>query len=195
MRARARGHRAPGRTILVPPDAIGDLPYRITFVCTGNICRSPMAEVITRSLAGAAPLGDGSVLGEHLEVRSAGTGPWHEGEPMHDLALNALGRAGFPRHAHSARQIRASELGGLDLVVALDRRHLQTLRGLGADPDRLALLRAFDPSAGAAADVPDPYYGDDVVFDECRDMIAAACAGLVSTLTANWDSLGGVVSA
>ena len=73
-------------------------------------------------------------------------------------------------------------------MVALDRRHQQTLRGLGADPDRLVLLRAFDPSSGAAADVPDPYYGDDAVFDECRDMIAAACSGLVASLAAHWDT-------
>jgi len=183
-----------GRSVQVPP-ALGERPYRVTFVCTGNICRSPMAEVITRSLADRALLRDGSALGTHIEVASAGTGPWHEGEPMHDLALDALGRAGYPRHAHSARQIRSSELGRHDLVVALDRRHLQTLRGLGADPDRLALLRAFDPLAGAAADVPDPYYGDDAVFDECRDMIEAACEGLVSSLTANWDSHGGAVPA
>ena len=74
-------------------------------------------------------------------------------------------------------------------MVALDRRHQQTLRGLGADPDRLVLLRAFDPASGAAADVPDPYYGDDAVFDECRDMIEAACSGLVASLAAHWDRL------
>ena len=62
-------------------------------------------------------------------------------------------------------------------MVALDRRHQQTLRSLGADPDRLALLRAFDPAAGAAADVPDPYYGDDAVFDECHDMTRPVAPG------------------
>jgi low molecular weight protein-tyrosine phosphatase len=189
------GHLAATGRLLAPPRPLGELPYRITFVCTGNICRSPMAEVITRSLADDTELPGGMPLGGHLEVRSAGTGPWHEGEPMHDLALDALERAGFPRHAHSARQIRAADLGDLDLVVALDRRHLQTLRSLGADPDRLALLRSFDPVAGAAADVPDPYYGDDAVFDDCRDMIAAACVGLVASLATNWQSPSGAVPA
>jgi protein-tyrosine phosphatase len=88
-----------------------------------------------------------------------------------------------------AHQIKSSELGRIDLIVALDRRHQQTLRSLGAEPGRLALLRAFDPAAGAAADVPDPYYGDDAVFDDCRDMIAAGCTGIVTSLAANWDSL------
>ena len=161
----------------MPPGPIGDRPYRIVFVCTGNICRSPMAEVITRSLAASTELGDGTTLADHLEVRSAGTGPWHEGEPMHPLASPTLARAGYPDHRHVAHQSCPSELGRIDLLVALDRRHQQTLRSLGADPDRLVLLRAFDPAAGAAADVPDPYYGDDAVFDDCRDMIAAGCPG------------------
>jgi protein-tyrosine phosphatase len=180
---------ASGRGHVVPPEPIGDRPYRILFVCTGNICRSPMAEVITRSLAASTELGDGTALGDHLDVRSAGTGPWHEGEPMHALASATLARAGYPRHKHVAHQFASSELGQIDLMVALDRRHQQTLRGLGADPNRLVLLRAFDAASGAAADVPDPYYGDDAVFDECRAMIAAACTGLVASLAAHWDTL------
>jgi protein-tyrosine phosphatase len=148
-----------------------------------------MAEVITRALAAATELDDGSTMADHLEVRSAGTGPWHEGEPMHPLAAESLLRGGYPHHRHVARQFTTSEIGQIDLIVALDRRHRQILRGLGADPDRLALLRSFDAAAGAAADVPDPYYGDEVVFDECRDMIAAACNGLVVSLTDHWDSL------
>jgi protein-tyrosine phosphatase len=121
---------------------------------------------------------------------SAGTGPWHEGEPMHRLAAVSLRRGGYPRDRHVARQVSSSDFGRIDLMVALDRRHRQTLCGLGADPDRLVLLRSFDRAAGAAADVPDPYYGDQAVFDECRDMIAAGCRGLVASLAANWDTLG-----
>jgi protein-tyrosine phosphatase len=186
-RNQAAASRARG--LVIPPPPLGDHPYRIAFVCTGNICRSPMAEVITRSLATTAQLADGTALADHLEVRSAGTGPWHEGEPMHPLAQVSLARGGYPDHRHVAHQIVAAELGGIELMVALDRRHQQTLRSLGADPARLALLRAFDPAAGAAADVPDPYYGDDAVFDDCRDMIAAGCAGLIASLTSHSDTL------
>ena len=178
---------SPRRVVL--PGPIGERPYRVVFVCTGNICRSPMAEVITRSMALDTTLADGTTLGDHLEVRSAGTGPWHEGEPMHPYALESLTRAGYPRHPHVAHQIASAELARIDLMVALDRRHRQTLLGLGADPDRLTLLRSFDSAAGAAADVPDPYYGDELVFDDCREMIAAACAGLVASLEDNWDTL------
>jgi protein-tyrosine phosphatase len=177
------------RGLVIPPPPLGGHPYRIAFVCTGNICRSPMAEVITRSLATTARLADGTALADHLDVRSAGTGPWHEGEPMHPLAQVSLARGGYPDHRHVAHQIVAAQLGGIELMVALDRRHQQTLRSLGADPARLALLRAFDPAAGAAADVPDPYYGDDAVFDDCRDMIAAGCAGLIASLTSHSHTL------
>ncbi len=188
--SRFRGHaRASGLIIL--PGSLGDHePYRVVFVCTGNICRSPMAEVITRSMAGSTELTDGTTLADHLEIRSAGTGPWHEGEPMHPLAQDSLARGGYPDHKHVAHQIVSAELGSIELMVALDRRHQQTLRSLGADPDRLTLLRAFDPAAGAAADVPDPYYGDDAVFDDCRDMIAAGCAGLIASLASHPDVLG-----
>jgi protein-tyrosine phosphatase len=186
--AAGRGTARP-HGLVVPPGPIGERPYRIVFVCTGNICRSPMAEVITRALAGATGLADGSTLADHLQVTSAGTWPWHEGELMHPLARTALLRAGYPDHEHVAHQVVSADLGGFDLLVALDRRHQQTLRSLGADPGRLALLRSFDPAAGAAADVPDPYYGDDAVFDQCRDMIAAGCTGLVDSLASHWDTL------
>ena len=181
--------KAPGTSRVVIPGPIGDRPYRIHFICTGNICRSPMAGVITRSLAQTTVLADGSTLGDHVVVSSAGTGPWHEGEPMHPLAEVSLGRGGYPQEPHVAHQFVSSDLGRIDLMLALDRRHRQMLLGLGADPDRLVLLRSFDKAAGAAADVPDPYYGDQAVFDQCRDMIAASCRGLVSLLAANWDSL------
>jgi protein-tyrosine phosphatase len=185
---------APGRSRALPPAPLaatntGGL-YRISFVCTGNICRSPMAEVITRSLAERTDLSDGTDLGSHVDVRSAGTGPWHEGEPMHPLAADALVRAGYPRHSHVAHQFSRADAGQIDFVVALDRRHQQTLRGLGVDPDRLALLRSFDPASGVGADVPDPYYGDDAVFDQCLGMIEASCLGLVASLATHWDTLG-----
>jgi len=169
------------------PRPVPGMPYRIVFVCTGNICRSPMAEVATRAEANAITLADGTILGDRLHVTSAGTGPWHEGEPMDPRTGEALRRAGYPDHPHVAHQISAPALDQNDLIVALDRRHQQTLRSLGNDPSRLFLLRSFDPSAGAASDVPDPFYGDDAEFDACLAMIAGGCRGLVTTLADFWD--------
>jgi protein-tyrosine phosphatase len=164
-------------------------PYGIVFVCTGNICRSPIAEVAARTMAAATRLTDDTVLGDHLAIRSAGTGPWHEGEPMDPRTDAALRRAGYQDYEHIAHQISTGALGRADLLVALDRRHQETLRSLGADPSRLVLLRAFDPSAGAAADVPDPYYGDEAGFDDCLAMIARGCQGLVTSLASLFNAV------
>lgn len=152
----------------------------VCFVCTGNICRSPMADVVLRALLPEA-------AGTTLAVSSAGTGNWHDGEPMDPRARRALESAGYRDHGHVARQLAPSALSHLDLAVALDRRHLQILRGLAAarpepSPTRLVLLRTFDRDAGGAVDVPDPYYGDDAEFARCLAMIEAGCRGLADEL-------------
>jgi protein-tyrosine phosphatase len=168
------------------PRRVEGTPYAVVFVCTGNICRSPMAEIATRAMAETTVLADGSSLADRLVVTSAGTGPWHEGEPMDPRAGAALRRAGYPDHSHVAHQVSVPHLQQTNLIVALDRRHQQTLRSLGTASSHLFLLRSFDPSAGAASDVPDPYYGDDAEFDACLQMIANGCRGLVSALASLW---------
>ena len=178
--------RAPELPALLRP--VPGTPTRVVFVCTGNICRSPMAEVAARTMAAARTLVDGTSLGDQLLITSAGTGGWHEGEPMDPRTSAALQRAAFPDHLHVAHQISRRGLGEIDLVVALDRSHEQALRSLGADSSRLVLLRSFDPSAGAATDVPDPYYGDDGGFDDCLAMIASGCRGLIAALARQWDA-------
>lgn len=162
------------------PAGRGDGPYRVCFVCTGNICRSPMAAVVMTHLAGGDP-----ALAGRLEISSAGTGPWHEGEPMDPRAGAALASRGYDPDGHVARQVVANRLADLDLLVALDRRHQQTLRSLGSAAGvdgRLVLLRSYDRAAGGAVDVPDPFYGDDADFARCLDQVEAACRGLAGAL-------------
>jgi protein-tyrosine phosphatase len=136
-----------------------------------------MAAMILRHMA------EGTPLAARLDVTSAGTGPWHEGEPMDSRAAAALEALGYVDLGHVARQIRARELPDYDLVVALDRRHLQTLRGLttGDLGDRLVLLRRYDPASGGDLDVPDPYYGGGPEFEQCAAMVEAGCRGLLAT--------------
>jgi protein-tyrosine phosphatase len=154
------------------------MTYRVCFVCTGNICRSPMAESVFRARLQEAGL-DGLV-----EVDSAGTGGWHEGDGADPRTVTVLVNNGYDS-AHSARQFQASWFSRLDLVIALDAGHLKALRRLaptGQDADKVRLLRSYDPSAGGDLDVPDPYYGGMDGFDECLEKVEAASEGLLAAV-------------
>ena len=143
----------------------------VCFVCTGNICRSPIAEkVLVSELADAG-------LSDRVRVTSAGTGAWHVGEPMDERSAAVLAEHGYDTK-HVARQVD-SEVLGADLIVALDDGHASALRRTVPEPDRVRLLRSFDPDAGDGAEVPDPYYGGPDGFTEVVDMIRAAMPGLV----------------
>ena len=154
---------------------------RITVVCSGNICRSPMAEVVLRRALEDAGLGD------QARVDSAGTGSWHLGQPADPRALATLARHGYNGGAHRARQFTAEWFNDApELVLALDRGHLTALRRLTEDPDQRAavrLLRSFDPDLAGLAeddralDVPDPYYDDS--FPAVLTMLQSAAPGVV----------------
>nr|WP_078970816.1 low molecular weight protein-tyrosine-phosphatase [Streptomyces chattanoogensis] len=157
-------------------------PFRICFVCTGNICRSPMAESVFRSRIAEEGL-DGLV-----EVDSAGTGGWHEGDGADPRTVAVL-RAGGYDHTHTARQFQASWFADRDLVIALDSGHLRALRRLAPtreDTAKLRLLRSYAadaaPDGEPGLDVPDPYYGGFEGFEECLEMIEKASDGLLDAV-------------
>ncbi|MEU7291815.1 low molecular weight protein-tyrosine-phosphatase [Streptomyces exfoliatus] len=154
------------------------MTYRVCFVCTGNICRSPMAEHVFRSQL------EDAGLGAAVEVDSAGTGGWHEGDGADPRTIAVLDENGYTS-THVARRFRASWFSDLDLVIALDEGHLRELRELARTPEeaaRIRLLRSYDPAAGDRLDVPDPYYGGREGFDECLEMVKAAGEGLLAAV-------------
>jgi protein-tyrosine phosphatase len=143
----------------------------ITFVCTGNICRSPMAEKMFAHQIGQRGLRD------VVRVTSAGTAGWHVGKRADERANRVLRAHGYPTD-HCAAQVDVDHLTA-DLVVALARNHVGWLRQSGVDAGRIRMLRSFDPRSGAyARDVDDPYYGDDDEFEAVLDAIEAALPGL-----------------
>ena len=143
----------------------------VTFVCTGNICRSPMAEKMFADQLRQRGLADA------VRVTSAGTGNWHVGEWRRRAGGQVLRAHGYPTD-HRAAQVDDDHLGA-DLVIALGRNHLRILQQLGVDSDRVRMLRSFDPRSGAhALDVDDPYYGDHADFEEVFAVIEAALPGL-----------------
>jgi protein-tyrosine phosphatase len=143
----------------------------VTFVCTGNICRSPMAEkMFADQLARRG-------LDTAVRVTSAGTGNWHVGNCADERAARVLRNHGYSTE-HRAAQVDDDHLAA-DLVIALGRNHLRQLQQLGVDDDRIRMLRSFDPRSGAyALDVEDPYYGEHADFEDVFAVIEAALPGL-----------------
>jgi protein-tyrosine phosphatase len=146
--------------------------YRVVFVCTGNICRSPSAEAVMRQRLHDAGLSDA------VEVSSAGLGGWHVGNDADKRSLKALRDRGYDL-AHAARQVKKAWAGEYDLWVALDSGHLMELRSLLPGED-VRLLRDWDPSGQGS--VPDPYYDGQEVFEEVLDIIERSCDGLLEEL-------------
>ncbi|GAA1876865.1 low molecular weight protein-tyrosine-phosphatase [Lapillicoccus jejuensis] len=151
----------------------------VTVVCSGNICRSPMAEVVLRSALAEEGLGD------RVTVDSAGTGAWHVGEGADSRTVATLHRHGLDGSSHVAAQFEAGWFDEADLVLAADAGHLRALQALARSDEersRVRLLRSFDPAAVAAGelDLADPWYGDTEDFEVCYRDVRGAVPGVVA---------------
>jgi len=165
----------------LPPPRNPSGPYRVVCVCLGNICRSPMAEVVLRAQIAAAGLQD------RVIVDSAGTGDWHVGDRMNPPARSLLERRGYDGAAHRALQVDASWLAERDLILAMDGSNLANLRALAqqddAAPDTMRRIRLFGELAGLdGADVPDPWGGSTADFARVLTMLETGMARIVSQL-------------
>lgn len=154
-------------------------PYRITTVCTGNICRSPMAEFMVANAAAEAGL--------NVEVDSAGTSAWEVGNPMDPRAFAELARHGIEATGHTARTFNPEWFAERDLILALDIDHYEDLRALApntATAQKVRMLRSFDPAVAqlepAQQGIYDPWYGNAKDFAVSWDLIEAALPGIVA---------------
>ena len=138
----------------------------VLFVCTGNICRSPTAEAVLKDLA--------TKTGVELRVESAGIGDWHVGQPPDERAQHHAKTRGYDLSAQRARQVRKRDFEEFDLIVAMDRGHLEILQD-HCPPQHRGKLRMLVKGR----DVPDPYYGGPEGFEQVLDMVEAACLGLL----------------
>lgn len=151
----------------------------ILFVCMGNICRSPLAEGVFLHMLQERGLQD------RFTVDSAGTGGWHTGNPPDPRSV-AVARKNGIHLPGRARKIHNKDWEKFDLIIVMDDDNLTDCLDAGAPPDKIRHLRSFDPAAnGSNPPVPDPYYGGEDGFDRVFEMVHAACAGLLETLTSH----------
>jgi protein-tyrosine phosphatase len=150
---------------------------RILFVCMGNICRSPTAEGVLRRLVEERAPQSG------LEIDSAGTHAYHVGEPPDERAIAAAARRGIDLRRLRARQVQPTDFERFDLIVAMDRLNRETLLSSCPEPYR-SRIRLFMEFAGDSEleDVPDPYYGGPLGFEQVLDLAEEAAAGLLDEL-------------
>ncbi|GGD08900.1 low molecular weight protein-tyrosine-phosphatase [Nocardioides daphniae] len=145
--------------------------YRIAMVCLGNICRSPVAEVVTSARIAEAGLDD------VVEVFSAGTADYHVGKSMDPRSAETLTSAGYDATRHRAQQFQHAWHDDVDLILVMDHsNHDDVTRG--AERDRVRLFRDFDPEF-PGEEVPDPYYGGEDGFREVLSMVERTSAHLV----------------
>lgn len=150
---------------------------RVTMVCTGNICRSPMAEAILTSALRDTDL-EGRVV-----VDSAGTHSYHVGEDADSRAKQILAEGGY-RLTHRARRFDPRWLEERDLILAMDEGHLRLLRAMAAQHDApratIMAFRDFDPQG--PGDVPDPYYETLDAYRLVRSMVERSMPNLIDHL-------------
>lgn len=151
--------------------------FNILFVCTGNICRSPLAEGVMRHIVRR------DNLHNSVTVDSAGTHAYHVGEPPDARAIAAAGRRSIDLGGMFARKIGRDDFATQDLIVALDGEHYDILRRMqpSGSHAELRMMLEFAPQQ-AERDVPDPFFGGDTDFEHALDLIVEASEGLLEQL-------------
>ncbi len=197
------------------PDPRGAGPYRVVMVCTGNICRSAMAEIVLRDRLAAAGIPDSGPGG--VTVTSAGVSDEERGNPIDSRARRVLTEAGYGVGAddvsratgiaiasHTAHRVTDAEITEADLLLAMTDSHWNVLQrraaGLGVEPDRIRMYRELDPASAQQAEavtvggssrsvlnVPDPWYGTMADFLDTLEVVERVSDELTEQLAAPRD--------
>jgi len=167
--------------------------YRIITVCTGNICRSPMAELMLAEAATVAQL-------TGLEIDSAGITSYEAGRPIDPRAARKLAAHSISSERHIAREWRSEWFHSRELILALDVDHYGWLRQAAPDHASLAkirMLRSFDPAVAGKdpldQGIEDPWFGGHTDFDNTWELIHAAIPGILEHVRAQLQARGGRV--
>ena len=147
----------------------------ILFVCMGNICRSPAAEIIFRQQVADAGRNDDFI------IDSAGTIGYHQGNPPDPRMCETLRRKGYTISG-KARRIVEQDLENFDLIVTMDEENLEHVRHLDPSGKLHSKIRPLVGFCRTHTDerVPDPYYGGQRGFDHVIELLEDGCAGLLT---------------
>ena len=154
-------------------------PYRVLFVCLGNICRSPAAEIIFNAVAAEEG------LGALVQADSCGTASYHTGSRPDRRMLAALERAGYTYGGHRARTFRRADFSDFDLIVPQDEYNEQDILSLSrnsADAARVHGMWQWFAADERERSVPDPYYGGAEGFDAVVALLTRSMRKLVAEL-------------
>ena len=152
-------------------------PYKICFVCLGNICRSPTAEGVFQHLVNKRG------LHAYFFVDSAGTSAYHIGEPANSKSQWVANQQGVKLHS-KARRFVAADLEEFDLILAMDSENYTNIKHLDRDglfTEKIKMMREFD-SQPDDKDVPDPYYGGMDGFQNVFDVLMRSSVNLLDEL-------------
>ena len=204
------GSAAPAPASL--PGRRGADPYRVIMVCTGNICRSAMAEIVLCDRLAAAGIPDSGPDG--VTVTSAGVSDEERGNPIDSRARRVLTEAGYGVGAddvsratgiaiasHTAHRVTDAEITEADLLLAMTDSHWNVLQcraaSLGAEPDRIRMYRELDPASAQQAEavtaggssrsvlnLPDPWYGTMADFLDTLEVVERVSDEFAEQLTA-----------
>ena len=149
---------------------------RVLFVCTGNICRSPLAQGVFEEVVRREGLED------EVFVDSAGTGSWHAGHPPDERAQRSASWRGLDLSAQRARRVTPDDCHTFDYVLTMDEENYRAVAALcrGGDTEVRPFLD-FAPGR-AETEVPDPYYGGSQGFEHVMNLVEEASEGLLEEI-------------
>lgn len=151
---------------------------RLLFVCLGNICRSPAAEGIMRRIV------EKNGLQDLIEVDSAGTSGWHQGE-LPDERMRFHGERRGYNFCSPARKFRKSDFDDFDYIIVMDEQNLTTVRAMATGSEqtgKIHMMTDFSLHYTHHDYIPDPYYGGASGFELVLDLLEDTCEGLLQTI-------------